>query len=99
MTQTHAGDGASPTETAERAQSTSLAISNEMVRLYKARFGRGPTKTWTHWAGPDVVAVILEDTLTPVERSLVAMGEHQRLRRYRGWRRLSRDVLPTPRGL
>jgi uncharacterized protein YbcI len=65
---------------AERPQSISLAISNEMVRLYKDRFGRGPTKTRTHWAGPDVVVVILEDTLTPVERSLVAMGEHQRLR-------------------
>jgi uncharacterized protein YbcI len=51
-----------------------------MVRLYKERFGRGPTKARTYWAGPDVVAVILEDTLTPVERSLVAIGEHQRLR-------------------
>jgi uncharacterized protein YbcI len=57
-----------------------MDISNEMVRLYKQRFGRGPTKTRTHWAGPDVVVVILEETLTPVERSLVEMGEHQRLR-------------------
>jgi uncharacterized protein YbcI len=65
---------------AERPQSIQLAISNEMVRLYKERFGRGPTKARTHWAGPDVVAVMLEDTLTPVEKSLVAMGEHQRLR-------------------
>jgi uncharacterized protein YbcI len=64
----------------ERPQSVQLAISNEMVRIYKDRFGRGPTKTRTHWVGPDVVAVILEDTLTPVERSLAAMGEHQRLR-------------------
>ena len=56
------------------------AISNEMVRLYKDRFGRGPTMTRTHWLGRDVLAVILEDTLTPVERSLAAMGEHQRLR-------------------
>jgi uncharacterized protein YbcI len=63
-----------------RPQSLQMAISNEMVRLYKERVGRGPTKTRTHWAGPDVVAVILEDTLTPVERSLVAIGEHQRLR-------------------
>jgi uncharacterized protein YbcI len=57
-----------------------MAISNEMVRIYKERFGRGPTKTRTHWVGSDVIAVLLEDTLTPVERSLVAMGEHQRLR-------------------
>ncbi len=63
-----------------RPQSLHMAISNEMVRLYKQRFGRGPTKTRTHWAGPDVLAVILEDTLTPAERSLVAIGEHQRLR-------------------
>ena len=65
---------------AERPQSVQMAISNEMVRLYKDRFGRGPTKTRTHWVGPDVIAVLLEDTLTPVERSLAAMGEHQRLR-------------------
>jgi uncharacterized protein YbcI len=65
---------------AERPQSIQLAISNEMVRLYKERFGRGPTKARTHWVGPDVIAVMLEDTLTPVEKSLVAMGEHQRLR-------------------
>ena len=65
---------------AERTRSVQMAISNEMVRVYKERFGRGPTKTRTHWAGPDVVVVILEDTLTPVERSLAALGEHQRLR-------------------
>ena len=62
------------------AESPLLAISNEMVRLYKEQFGRGPTKTRTTWAGPDVLVVVLEDTLTPAERNLVEMGEHQRLR-------------------
>ena len=57
-----------------------LAISNEMVRIYKDQFGRGPTKTRTLWAGPDVLVVVLEDTLTPAERKLVELGEHQRLR-------------------
>lgn len=75
-----ATDGLASQNGAERPQSVLLAISNEMVRIYKDRFGRGPTKTRTHWMGPDVVAVILEDTLTPVERSLAALGEHQRLR-------------------
>ena len=56
------------------------AISNEMVRLYKEQFGRGPTKVRAHWAGPDILLVALEDTLTPAERNLVKMGEHQRLR-------------------
>ena len=56
------------------------AISSEMVRLYKQQFGRGPTKARTHWCGDDVVTVILEETLSPAERSLVEMGEHERLR-------------------
>jgi uncharacterized protein YbcI len=55
-------------------------ISNEMVRLYKDYFGRGPTKARTSWAGADVVVCILEDTLAPAERNLVKMGEHHRLR-------------------
>jgi uncharacterized protein YbcI len=75
-----ATNGHAPHDEAERPQSVLMAISNEMVRLYKDRFGRGPTKTRTHWLGPDVIAVLLEDTLTPVERSLVSLGEHQRLR-------------------
>jgi uncharacterized protein YbcI len=60
--------------------SISLQISNEMVRLYKELFGRGPTQARTNFAGPDVVITTLEHSLTPAERSLAAMGEHQRLR-------------------
>jgi len=56
------------------------AISNEMVRIYKGQFGRGPTKTRTQWAGPDVIVVTLEKTLTPAEHSLARLGEHGRLR-------------------
>jgi uncharacterized protein YbcI len=55
-------------------------ISNEMVRIYKDQFGRGPTRARTHWCGPDALTVLLEDTLTPAERNLAAMSEHQRLR-------------------
>jgi uncharacterized protein YbcI len=57
-----------------------MQISNEMVRLYKEQFGRGPTKVRTNWAGPDILVTVLEDTLTPAERNLVKLGEHQRLR-------------------
>jgi uncharacterized protein YbcI len=60
--------------------SVQMQISNEMVRLYKEQFGRGPTKARTNWAGPDIVMTVLEDTLTPAERNLVKLGEHQRLR-------------------
>ncbi len=64
----------------DRAQSLTLAISNEMVRIYKEQFGRGPTKTRTTWCGPDLITTVLEETLTPAERNLVKLGEHQRLR-------------------
>ena len=57
-----------------------LEISNAMVRLYKEQFGRGPTRAHTHWAGPDAIVCFLEDTLTPAERNLVQLGQHQRLR-------------------
>jgi uncharacterized protein YbcI len=57
-----------------------MQISNEMVRLYKTQFGRGPTKVRTNWAGPDTLISTLENSLTPAERNMVAMGEHQRLR-------------------
>ena len=63
-----------------RELSVVAAISNEMVRLYKEQFGRGPTKARTEWIGQDAVVTFLEDTLSPAERNLVKMGEHQRLR-------------------
>ena len=55
-------------------------VSREMVRLYKEQFGRGPTKARTDWAGPDVLITVLEDTLTPAERNLTRLGEHQKVR-------------------
>jgi uncharacterized protein YbcI len=57
-----------------------LEVSNEMVKLYKTQFGRGPTKVRTNWAGPDTIITTLENSLTPAERNMVAMGEHHRLR-------------------
>lgn len=60
-----------------------LAVCNEFVALYKETIGRGPTKVRAHFAGPDVLVVLLEDTLTVAERNLVALGQHQRLRELR----------------
>ncbi len=56
------------------------ALSNEMVRLYKDQFGRGPTRARTQWAGDDILITVLEGTFTPAERNLARMHEHQRLR-------------------
>lgn len=63
-----------------QATSVLSQISNEMVRLYKSQFGRGPTSARTSWCGDSMITCVLEDTLTPAERNLVKMGEHQRLR-------------------
>jgi uncharacterized protein YbcI len=56
------------------------AISSEMVRLYRHQFGRGPSAARTEWAGPDTLISLLFETLTPAERNLARLGEHQRLR-------------------
>lgn len=55
-------------------------ISREMVRIYKEQFGRGPTRARTDFAGPNLVVCTVEESLTSVERRMVEMGEHQRLR-------------------
>jgi uncharacterized protein YbcI len=64
-------------------RSPMLQISTEMVRLYKEAFGRGPTKARAQFAGPDLLVVTLEDSLTVAERNLAAMGETERLREAR----------------
>jgi uncharacterized protein YbcI len=63
-----------------RGGSPLLHISNAMVRLYKEAYGRGPTKARAQFAGPDTLVVVLEDSMTVVDRNLAAMGEHERLR-------------------
>ena len=55
-------------------------VSRAMVRLYKEQFGRGPVKARSEWAGDDILICVLEESLTPAERNLRALGEHQRLR-------------------
>lgn len=67
-------------ERAEREGRVLAEIANEMVRLFKEQFGRGPTAARATWAGSDVVTVILEDTFTAAERNLARLGEHERLR-------------------
>jgi uncharacterized protein YbcI len=70
--------------TPEERQGLELTeLSNAMVKLYKEQFGRGPTKTVTNYAGPNVLITTLEDSITPAEKRMADMGEHQRLRETR----------------
>jgi uncharacterized protein YbcI len=50
------------------------AISNAMVRLYREYLGRGPTKARTS-IRENLVVVLMEDTFTKAERSLIADGK------------------------
>ncbi len=49
-------------------------ISNEMVRLHSEYYGRGPNKAKVYADG-DLIAVVLEETFTPAEKTLIARGE------------------------
>ena len=62
---------------------TLQAVSNAMVSLHKEQFGRGPTNARSHFAGPDTLVCTLEDALLPAERTMIKMGEHQRVRESR----------------
>jgi len=64
-------------------QGVTSQLCNEMVRIYKEMFGRGPTRVRADWAGPDTLLCTLEDSLTPAERKMAELGEHQRLREIR----------------
>jgi len=54
--------------------SVSSAISGAVVQLMREYTGRGPTKARTY-INEDLITVVLQDTLTMGERSLVRDGE------------------------
>jgi uncharacterized protein YbcI len=51
-----------------------LRISNEIVHLRSEYYGRGPSKAKTY-IQDDLVVVVLEETFTPAERTLIDRGE------------------------
>ena len=63
-------------ESESQRDSVTEAISRGAVQILREYTGRGPTKARTVIGG-DTIAIILADTLTKGERSLVAMGEQQ----------------------
>jgi uncharacterized protein YbcI len=63
-----------------RREGVTRDLSQAMVRIYREQFGRGPETVTTRFSGPDVIISLLGNSLTPVERSMLKMGEDQRLR-------------------
>ncbi len=69
------------TDAASQPRATQLtAITRAMVAIYKDQFGRGPRYAHSHYVSGDSIVCFLEGSLTPVERTLAELGEHQRLR-------------------
>jgi uncharacterized protein YbcI len=68
----------------EQSQKTGAAeqISRGIVRLHSQYYGRGPTKAKTHMDG-NLVAVVLEETFTKAERTLVDRGEKDAVQQIR----------------
>lgn len=58
----------------QRAGQLSAAISNAIVHLHREYVGRGPTKARTS-IRDDTIVVLMTDTLTKAEHSLVADGK------------------------
>jgi uncharacterized protein YbcI len=51
-------------------------ISSEIIRLQAEYYGRGPTRARTYMV-EDIVVVVLEETFTRAEKTLVARGERE----------------------
>lgn len=59
------------------------SISRRIVQLLARRVGKGPTKCKTHWAGPDMLVVVLGGAATEAERTLYERGREEDVRAYR----------------
>jgi uncharacterized protein YbcI len=80
---------------ATRTEDGSIAadISRRAVQILREYTGRGPTKARTV-INKDTVAIVLADTLTKGEPSLVGMGEEEHvLHTRRSYQQLMRDDL------
>lgn len=65
---------ASTTEERSTGGSLSAAISNAIVRITAEYIGRGPTKARTS-IRDDLIVVLMQDTLTKAERTLLETGQ------------------------
>ncbi len=67
----------------QRGENALAAVSAAMVALHKEQFGRGPTRARTNYAGDNTLVCVLEEAMLPAERTMVSMGDQQRVRESR----------------
>ena len=61
---------------------TRARISKEMVRLQSEYYGKGPTRAKTYIVD-DLVVVVLEESFTRAEKTLVERGEREAIQQIR----------------
>ena len=86
-------DSGEATVTTERIARHSDGLANlcgEVAAIYRRAWGRGPVKTTAHWAGPNMIVIVLENGHTDAEKSLRATGHIQELMR---GRRLLQEIV------
>jgi uncharacterized protein YbcI len=58
-------------------------ISRRIVQVLARHAGKGPTKCKTHWAGPDMLVVVLGGGYTEAEQTLYERGRAEDVQAYR----------------
>jgi uncharacterized protein YbcI len=54
-------------------------ICGAVAAVFRRAWGRGPAKTTAHWAGPNMLVVLLENGHTDAEKTMRATGHDQEL--------------------
>jgi uncharacterized protein YbcI len=81
---------------AKRVGDARAEIATGIVRLHSDYYGRGPTKAKAYIT-EDIVVVVLEETFTKAERTLVGRGEIEAIQQIR--RRFQQTMADEFRGI
>ncbi|MDO8188521.1 DUF2294 domain-containing protein [Conexibacter sp. JD483] len=71
-----------PIETEAPGAELLSRISNEMVRMMKEYFGRGPTRAKSYMLD-DLLVVVMRDGMTTAERTMLEFGRSDVVRQFR----------------
>src|SRR5512144_3133662 len=67
------------TVTSTRPREQLASLCGEVAAIFRRAWGRGPVKTTAHWAGPNLLILLLENGHTDAEKALRAAGHIQQL--------------------
>jgi uncharacterized protein YbcI len=66
-------------ERAVRPRDELARLCGEVATVFRRAWGRGPVKTTAHWAGRNMLVVVLENGHTDAEKTLRATGHGEQL--------------------